>query len=196
MHLRPKTHHSQRASRQTFRRTRRCCKDQEHRFLCSAACQTACMLIPLCSQAAEAGLERVLRQAASRQPSPGLPRHRHRHKALVTGSLHRIHHAPSTHLQRPYQRVFDEGHHSLPHGLLLRDLATRSSKTVPFKYTQQVYTYIDSEQLAEIVPLCTDSKPKHSMSVTNFEVLAPGTTGSGRFAWCSKLPISSISSRS
>ncbi|PBK81951.1 hypothetical protein ARMGADRAFT_1090810 [Armillaria gallica] len=45
-------------------------------------------------------------------------------------------------------------------------------KPVPFEYTQQVYTYIDSEQLAEIVPLCTDSKPRHSMSATDFEVLA------------------------
>ncbi|SJL04285.1 uncharacterized protein ARMOST_07646 [Armillaria ostoyae] len=45
-------------------------------------------------------------------------------------------------------------------------------KPVPFEYTQQVYTFIDSEQLAEIVPLCTDSMPKHSMSATDFEVLA------------------------
>ncbi|KAK0454675.1 hypothetical protein EV421DRAFT_434050 [Armillaria borealis] len=39
---------------------------------------------------------------------------------------------------------------------------------VPSEYTQQVYTYIDSEQLEETVPLCTDS-----MSATDFEVLTP-----------------------
>ncbi|PBK74221.1 hypothetical protein ARMSODRAFT_577850 [Armillaria solidipes] len=42
---------------------------------------------------------------------------------------------------------------------------------VPSEYTQQVYTYIDSEQLEKIVPLCTDSMPRHSMSATDFEVL-------------------------
>ncbi|KAK0460972.1 uncharacterized protein EV420DRAFT_1477844 [Desarmillaria tabescens] len=45
-------------------------------------------------------------------------------------------------------------------------------KPLPYDYTQQVYTYIDSEELEQIAPLCTDSMPKHSMSAADFEVLS------------------------
>ncbi len=76
-----KTHHLQRASWQIFRYTCHCCKDQEHKFLCSVVCQTTCSLIPLCSQVAKERLESVLHWAASGQPSPGLPSDQHWNKA-------------------------------------------------------------------------------------------------------------------
>ncbi|SJL18601.1 uncharacterized protein ARMOST_22198 [Armillaria ostoyae] len=57
-------------------------------------------------------------------------------------------------------------------GSFFRIWQCEALKPVFFEYTQQVYIFIDSEQLTEIILLCTNLMPKHSMSTTDFEVLA------------------------
>ncbi|KAK0433743.1 uncharacterized protein EV420DRAFT_507035 [Desarmillaria tabescens] len=45
---------------------------------------------------------------------------------------------------------------------------------LPRHYTQQVLAYIDSQELHDIAPLSTESKPKHTLTAVDFEILVRG----------------------
>ncbi|SJL13943.1 uncharacterized protein ARMOST_17394 [Armillaria ostoyae] len=38
-------------------------------------------------------------------------------------------------------------------------------------YRQQIFAYIDSEELQAIAPLCTDARPKFTLTAVDFEIL-------------------------